>query len=245
MDLMMLPAFAKFALFMVAVFISNIVQALTGFAGVMLSIPPTILLYGPDMAKAVINVICWMVCVFLMIQNRKYINIKELVRIVIFMLVGMGIGIHLYNVVNPHILVPLYGGIIVAVALKSLIFKQSSSDLPVWIAIPVLLGAGVIHGMFASGGALLVVYLVSTFRDKDSFRANVAAVWSILNMVLMFNDYEKGLYNTEFLELLVLGVIPLVVAIYLGNKIHHMINQKMFNRLTYGLLLAAGSMILI
>ena len=245
MDLMMLPAFAKFALFMVAVFISNIVQALTGFAGVMLSIPPTILLYGPDMAKAVINVICWMVCVFLMIQNRKYINIKELARIVIFMLVGMGIGIHLYNVVNPHILVPLYGGIIVAVALKSLIFKQSSSDLPVWIAIPVLLGAGVIHGMFASGGALLVVYLVSTFRDKDSFRANVAAVWSILNMVLMFNDYEKGLYNTEFLELLVLGVIPLVVAIYLGNKIHHMINQKMFNRLTDGLLLAAGSMILI
>ena len=38
---------------MAAVFISNIVQALTGFAGVMLSIPPTILLYGPDMAKAV------------------------------------------------------------------------------------------------------------------------------------------------------------------------------------------------
>lgn len=51
MDLMMLPEFVKLALFMLAVFISNIVQALTGFAGVMLSIPPTILLYGPDMAK--------------------------------------------------------------------------------------------------------------------------------------------------------------------------------------------------
>lgn len=51
MDLMMLPEFVKLALFMLAVFISNIVQALTGFAGVMLSIPPTILLYGPDMPK--------------------------------------------------------------------------------------------------------------------------------------------------------------------------------------------------
>lgn len=245
MDLMMLPEFVKFALFMAAVFISNIVQALTGFAGVMLSIPPTILLYGPDMAKAVINVICWLVCALLMFQNRKYINPKELLRIVVFMLVGMAIGIHLYNVVNPHILVPLYGAIIVGVALKNLIFKQSASVLPNWIAIPVLLGAGIIHGMFASGGALLVVYLVATFRDKDSFRANVASVWTILNLVLMFNDYQKGLYNTEFFELLALGVVPLVIAIYLGNKIHDMINQKMFNRVTYCLLLAAGSMILI
>ena len=245
MDLMMLPEFVKLALFMLAVFISNIVQALTGFAGVMLSIPPTILLYGPDMAKAVINAICWLVCALLMYQNRQYINPKELLRIVVFMLIGMAIGIHLYNVVNPQILVPLYGAIIVGAALKSLIFKQSASALPNWIAIPVLLGAGVIHGMFASGGALLVVYLVATFRDKDSFRANVASVWTILNLVLMFNDYEKGLYNTEFFELLGLGVIPLVIAIYLGNKIHDMINQKMFNRVTYCLLLAAGSMILI
>lgn len=245
MDLMMLPEFVKLALFMAAVFISNIIQALTGFAGVMLSIPPTILLYGPDMAKAVINVICWLVCVLLMVQNRKYINPKELFRIVAFMLVGMAIGIHLYNVVNQAILVPLYGGIIVAVALKNLFMKQSNSSLPAWIAIPVLLGAGIIHGMFASGGALLVVYLVATFRDKDSFRANVASVWSILNLVLMFNDYSKGLYNAQFLQLLALGVIPLVFAIWLGNKIHDMINQKMFNRLTYCLLLAAGSMILI
>ena len=126
---MMLPEFVKLALFMAAVFISNIIQALTGFAGVMLSIPPTILLYGPDMAKAVINVICWLVCVLLMVQNRKYINPKELFRIVAFMLVGMAIGIHLYNVVNQAILVPLYGGIIVAVALKNLFMKQSN---PSW-----------------------------------------------------------------------------------------------------------------
>ena len=52
LELMGLPVFIKFGVsLMAAVFISNIVQALTGFAGVMLSIPPTILLYGPDMAK--------------------------------------------------------------------------------------------------------------------------------------------------------------------------------------------------
>ena len=126
------------------------------------------------MAKAVINVICWLVCVLLMVQNRKYINPKELFRIVAFMLVGMAIGIHLYNVVNQAILVPLYGGIIVAVALKNLFMKQSNSSLPAWIAIPVLLGAGIIHGMFASGGALLVV--VSLFTTPSALE-RVQAAW--------------------------------------------------------------------
>lgn len=234
-----LPVFIKMGLFMAAVFISNIVQALTGFAGVMLSIPPTILLYGPDMAKAVINVICWLVCVYLMVKNREYINKKELGRIILFMLIGMAVGIYLYNIVDARILVPVYGLLIVGVALKNLLLKPSGASLPV------LLGAGIIHGMFASGGALLVVYLASAFRDKNAFRANVASVWTVLNLVLMFTDYEKGLYNTEFFELLGIGVIPLVIAVYLGNKIHSMINQQMFNRLTYGLLLAAGSMIFV
>ncbi len=244
LELMGLPVFIKLSLFMAAVFISNIVQALTGFAGVMLSIPPTILLYGPDMAKAVINVICWLVCAYLMVKNREYINKKELGRIILFMLIGMAAGIYLYNIVDARILVPVYGLLIVGVALKNLLLKPSGASLPDWVAIPVLLGAGIIHGMFASGGALLVVYLASAFRDKNSFRANVASVWTVLNLVLMFTDYERVVQYGIF-ELLGIGVIPLVIAVYLGNKIHSMINQQMFNRLTYGLLLAAGSMILV
>jgi len=174
LELMGLPVFIKMSLFMAAVFISNIVQALTGFAGVMLSIPPTILLYGPDMAKAVINVICWLVCAYLMVKNREYINKKELGRIILFMLIGMAAGIYLYNIVDARILVPVYGLLIVGVALKNLLLKPSGASLPVWGAIPVLLGAGIIHGMFASGGALLeLVRLEITDIDgRTDFRMN-------------------------------------------------------------------------
>lgn len=245
MSTLILPEAVKLTLFAIAIFVSNIVQALTGFAGVMLSIPPSILLFGPDMAKAVINAVCWGVCVMLAWQNRAYINKKEILRICLFMLMGMAIGIYLYSIVNASILVPFYGAIIVAAALKNILMKPSDKDLPLWIAIPVLLGAGIIHGLFASGGALLVIYLVATFRDKNTFRANVAAVWCVLNFVLMVTDFEKGLYNAQFFTLIAYSIPPLVIAVYLGNKIHHMINQKMFNRVTYGLLLMSGSMILI
>ncbi len=40
----------KICYFRCCYFVSNIVQSLTGFAGVMLSIPPSMLLFGPDKA---------------------------------------------------------------------------------------------------------------------------------------------------------------------------------------------------
>ena len=243
--LMSLSLSLKFVIFATAIFVSNIVQALTGFAGVMLSIPPSMLLFGPDMAIAVINALCWGVSVVLAWRNRRYLNLKGVLTIVGFMLAGMAIGVKLYSLVSPHIIGPVYGGIIVAAALKNLLVKPSEKPMSHWLSAVILIGAGIIHGMFASGGALLVVYLAATYHNKYTFRANVAAVWSCLNLVLMFKDFEKGMFNAQAFHLMLIAIIPLLLAVYIGNKIHSRINQRMFNYSTYGLLLLSGAMILL
>ena len=243
--LMSLSLSLKFVIFAAAIFVSNIVQALTGFAGVMLSIPPSMLLFGPDMAIAVINALCWGVSVVLAWRNRRYLNLKGVLTIVGFMLAGMAIGVKLYSLVSPQIIGPVYGGIIVAAALKNLLVKPSEKPMSHWLSAVILIGAGIIHGMFASGGALLVVYLAATYHNKYTFRANVAAVWSCLNLVLMFKDFEKGMFNAQALHLMLIAIIPLLLAVYIGNKIHSRINQRMFNYSTYGLLLLSGAMILL
>lgn len=66
-----------------------------------------------------------------------------------------------------------------------------------------------------------------------------------LNLFLMVSDYEKGLYNGEFLTLTVLSLPALAAALLAGNAIHDRIDQKLFDRLTYGLLVIAGTMILL
>lgn len=243
--LMSLSLSLKFVIFAAAIFVSNIVQALTGFAGVMLSIPPSMLLFGPDMAIAVINALCWGVSVVLAWRNRRYLNLKGVLTIVGFMLAGMAIGVKLYSLVSPQIVGPVYGGIIVAAALKNLLVKPSEKPMSHWLSAVILIGAGIIHGMFASGGALLVVYLAATYHNKYTFRANVAAVWSCLNLVLMFKDFEKGMFNAQAFHLMLIAIIPLLLAVYIGNKIHSRINQRMFNYSTYGLLLLSGAMILL
>ncbi len=241
----MMPDFLKLALYMLIVFYSNVVQALTGFAGVMLSIPPLILLYGPDTAKGVINILSWLICLLIAWQNRQYTQWKQVRHIVLYMLAGMMLGIFLYRHIDASFLVPFYGLIIVCVALKNLFLKPQDRPLPEWIYTLVLFGAGIIHGMFVSGGALLVIYLAAKFKDKYLFRANVASVWCIVNLLLIGADFQKGIYTAQFFKMTALGLIPLALALWTGNKIHRRINQTAFRRVTYVLLLAAGSSILL
>ena len=118
--LMTLSMSIKYLLFAIAIFISNIVQALTGFAGVMLSIPPSILLFGPDTAIAVVNALVWGVSLVLAWKNRNYLDKKIILFIISFMLLGMAIGVKLYTMVDAHIIAPIYGAIIVAAALKNI-----------------------------------------------------------------------------------------------------------------------------
>ena len=86
------------------------------------------------------------------------------------MLVGMFAGIQICRIVkSENILLTIYGIIIVVVALKNLCIhtEKKLPDLILWI---VLILAGIIHGMFVSGGALLVIYATQVLKEKEEFR---------------------------------------------------------------------------
>ena len=154
-------------LFMLVLFFANAIQTITGFAGNLLAMPPSMKLIGVDEAKTVINIFTMVACLIIAVKNREYIQWKILGRMLIFMLAGMGVGVILFDIISIDILLPVYGIMIILIALKKL-FIQKEIKLPGWFMIAVLFLAGIIHGMFLSGGALLVVYAVTVLKTKIS-----------------------------------------------------------------------------
>lgn len=233
---------AALALYCAVIFGANVIQALTGFAGTLLTLPPCILLFGPDLAKALANVLGLLLCGAVAWQNRAWLDRRRLAHILGLMLLGMAAGVWLYARLDASVLIPLYGALLIAVALKNLLV-HSEKRLPAPLLTAILPAAGVIHGLFVSGGALLVVYLAAVFRDKHAFRANAAAVWTALNPLLMISDWSRGVYTAEFAVLLLAALPFLAAAVWLGNRIHERISQSLFRRITYGLLLLSGAML--
>lgn len=133
----------------------------------------------------------------------------------------------------------VYGIVIVAVALKNLCIHSERKFSPVILGI-ILLLAGIIHGMFVSGGALLVIYATQVLKDKEEFRATVAPVWVVLNSCLMFTQMRAGLIGQADVRLILISIVPLLVATWIGKKLVKKVSQKVFLNLTYILLLISG-----
>lgn len=66
-----------------------------------------------------------------------------------------------------------------------------------------------------------------------------------IELILMISDESHGYMTPDVLALTGLGMIPLFLAIYIGNKIQKKINQTVFLKTTYILLAVSGISVLV
>lgn len=184
----------KEIIFLFVLFVANVIQAITGFAGTVLAMPPSIYLLGMDNAKVVLNVMALLSGLMIAVMSYHHMNKKEVIKICVCMVAGMAIGIQICKTVpSEQILLIIYGVIILLIAGKNLLCHRQRT-LPKAFLLVILLLAGVIHGMFVSGGALLVVYAAQVLKEKEEFRATLAPVWVVLNSILLVSQVRQGVF---------------------------------------------------
>ena len=226
--------------FYLIIFFTHIIQAVVGVGGTMLAMPPSILLVGADTAKVVLNLLALLMCAWIAVRHLSLINKKELLKIVVGMLIGMQAGMWIYARFPLDILMKVYGAVIILIALKNLFFQREGETYPKPVLLAILLIAGIIHGMFVSGGALLVIYMASVIEEKGEFRATISAVWTVLDGYLLVTQVLSGLYARQNMEMAAIAIVPLILALVIGNRIHDWIPQQLFVRATYALLIVSG-----
>lgn len=234
----------RYFLFLITVFCTNTIQVITGFAGAMLAMPPSIRLIGFEPAKAILNVITMASCVCVVAKHWKSINFRELLKILLLMGIGLIAGIKLLDYFTSELLLKFYGVLIIAIAIKKLFIKKEI-HMPYFCLCGCLLAAGLIHGMFLSGGSFLVVYAVAALPDKEEFRSTVSAVWVVLNTYLLTEHYRAGYFEPYVWKLLIVALIPFGLAVWAGNKLASRISTEKFLLITYLLLLVSGLSVLL
>ena len=232
------------ALFLAAFFFAYTVQAITGFAGNIFAMPVGTTLLGLESTVAVLNAMGVFACGLLAVTNLKSVNWRELGKMLAVMAVFMFVGIWLDTVMPLHVLLKLYGVVLVAIGAKNLLRPQTRF-LPEWALWVVLALAGLVQGMFVSGGALLVIYAVQKLRDRQQFRITLSAVWTVLNFLYAVIAFRQGHYTGDVLQVVALCIPLAVVATVLGSKLQKRISQERFLKFTYVLILCIGGLLLV
>lgn len=241
----------NYALFFVVILAANVIQGITGFAGTILAMPPSLMLVGYPVAKPVLNVLGLLSGVYVFAGNRRHVNWQELKKIVLIMAAGILGGIFIKSLFEgkEQILYKLLGLFVIFLAVQGLynsLRKTEREPKPASGASVLLLpAAGVVHGIFVSGGPLLIGYLTRRIQDKVSFRATISTVWVFLNSLILFDDIRAGLWNPELLKIQLVSIPFLLAGMFIGGKLYARMSQQLFMMITYILLFISGVSLLV
>jgi uncharacterized membrane protein YfcA len=122
---------------------------------------------------------------------------------------------------------------------------ERSDPLPPPVAAGALAVAGVIHGLFACGGPLVVYVVGRSLHEKSAFRATLSALWLVMNAVLVTTMIVGGTINARTLLTSAWLVPPLLVGLFLGDRLHRRLDERAFRVAVFALLFVAASVLLV
>ncbi len=233
-------------LFGMVVLITHFLEGITGFGCTVLALPFCIMLVGIKAAVPVLVILAWILALYIVIIAFKDIVWREYLRIIIFVGLGLPVGIFFFNKLPAGILTRILGVFMVLVSIRGLYisFKGQKVDKEGGkqgnLARLLLLLGGMVHGAFGSGGPFVVIYAAKALASKNNFRATLCLVWLTLNSVIIVQNIVNGAITASMIRLLLWCLPFLAVGMFLGNIAHKKIKDNSFTKIVYMVLLLSG-----
>jgi len=102
-----------------------------------------------------------------------------------------------------------------------------------------LLG-GVMQGTLGGGGPAFVLYLKDKAENSGEFRANVVAILFLSNIPRVIGSFAAELITKDLIVMGLIACPGFLVALYIGQKLHDKVPQKLFFRIADGILVCTA-----
>ena len=221
-------------------------NAVTGFGGTVLSLPFVAMLVDLKTAVPALVVQAWAVGLMVTIESRRHIVWREYLKLTLLMVAGLPVGIWVMGFMPEGPLKIFLGVFCIMVGVYGLFHpvpapSADASALKRWGLAALLPLAGMVHGAFATGGPLAVVYAARAIPDKSLFRVTLSMLWLTLNTIMVTQFAIGGRYSGETLTLAG-ACLPFTVLGFIGGTMaHYRLNEVLFRRIVYSILIAAAA----
>jgi uncharacterized membrane protein YfcA len=221
------------------------VEATTGFGATVIAVTLGVHLFPLETLLPVIVPVGLTLTATIAWRQRAHVDRALLLRgILPFMAAGAVFGLAIFERASNDSLRRVFGVFVVLVAASELLrllrAVGPARPLPPLVARAAIFAAGVIHGLFSSGGPLLVYAIGRTPIEKRVFRATLSNVWLVLGSMLTATYAWNGHVTRDSL-LASAALLPVLgVSFVVGDWAHHRLDEFRFRLLVNVLLLGAG-----
>jgi uncharacterized membrane protein YfcA len=161
--------------------------------------------------------------------------------------VGLAGGTALAWVIDAQGARALFAGLVIVVAVVEIVVQLRDAPpvgIPPLAQRGLLLGAGVVHGLFATGGPLAVAVIARMIHAKTALRSTLAVMWFVLNVIVLTRLTVRGHVGVESLGVSARLIPAMATGIVLGELVHVRASERVFRGAVAGLLLVTGALLL-
>lgn len=227
---------------------THALEAITGFGCTVLALPFITALFGLKSGVMSLTILAWILAVYMAITKRKDIAWRQFGIIVAFVLAGLPIGMYLFRHVDAA---PLKKALAVFIILASSLQllglaapKAAARRLPRPLGFLLLFCGGIVHGIFSSGGPLVVLYASEALPEKGKFRATLCLLWATLNTIIIASYLVSGSLSRQTAVQTAWMLPFLALGITAGELAHKRVRPELFKLIVFSMLLLTGIIML-
>ncbi len=220
-------------------------ESVFGFGGGLISVPLLSLVLG--VKKAVMLISAFQALIgFIIIKTWRETLWRVMTPVVFGVFWGVGLGTYTFVAVSEVFLKRFLAGMIFLFLVKMIFFEGFKlGERRNWLfGFLSGLGGGWVQAIIGTGGPVFTMYLLAAIHKKISFRATIIMTLLITNVLRIFVLSAGGFFTEEIIKM-ALAIVPFfIVAIFLGNKIHHKMDERFYRLVVYGILFSSAIVML-
>ncbi len=229
----------------IIVLISYTTQAMSGFGSTILALTLGIHWYPIEVLLPVLVALDMVVNLYLVTRHYRHISRPHLFRSILpAMGFGLLAGIMAFQYIEGDLLKKLFGSLVIVLSMRELyrLLRKRHAQIALsnLTAKTCIVAAGIVHGIYASGGPLLI-YAVSRLNlSKSVFRSTLGAVWLIFSVILTASYLVAGKFTADSMRFILILLPMILIGILLGEWLHHRIDENRFKLFVFAVLFFAG-----
>lgn len=219
-------------------------RGIAGFGSGVIATPLLTFVLPLSTTAPLITVIGFFVSLRQAVRDWPLIQWQSVLVFIPGSLVGVALGLYVFETVDQRLLARLLGAYILAYALYSLFGERvlrRTLTPPAWLVHPVAALGALVATIFGGlAGPIYVTYFDSLKLAKGVFRVTVSTTLLVLSVIRSAGYVAAGVFRLEDVILLLASILPVIAGTLMGDRLHDRVDPRAFRRAVGVLLVGSG-----
>lgn len=222
------------------------IRGLTGFGSGLIAVPLLALSQPLQFVVPLVMSLDFIASFILGGVNSKETNWREIGLLLPFGIIGAGAGVYALTKFPPAPILVAMGCFTIYFGSRNALGITPQGHISSLWAVPAGLIGSAAGALFGTSAPPYIIYLTHRLQDKTQARATFSWLFVLDGGVRLLLLAATGLLlKTETLMTIVLGLIPMLCGLYLGNKVHLAVSRETLLKVVGIFLLGSGSSLIL